>query len=472
MARITRRHALSGSSTAAFAAIPAVRATRHDGQSSPLYGVPCGRAKGIAEGGSLIVVDFASPTGVTVVPQLWGVAMAGTGWKENYESPAWRSAVRALNFQFVRQHLEGLLGSIFPFYNASPNWAAIAPFVKYVRAVFPNAQLQVGGAWFPDYMNGRNGNWRTASAQDINWAVSMWTQLANYLTAQGVTVTYWDGIFNEPDLQGLADTRDTTVSAAVVAAVSSAVFAALRQINPDWIFTGPCTAWWNPAYNAAINQAFPALAYNSFHHYNGAAPDWRNVITGQGVFYGNQPFPTDRRPGLINEYNQDVNGGGPNGSMQAAVWCAVQLMVGAATQNLAIGGYWQVSPDARFPGVTQDGIAYAPMHLLSCAGQHVIGTAVQCSNPGTSPRASVNVYTLACKRGSGFGILLTNYGSRAHSGRITLQNWPGNPTGNGTIEMWQQFGHDRAGTVAILKVERGVIPHITLPETSNTILYT
>jgi hypothetical protein len=157
--------------------------------------------------------------------------------------------------------------------------------------------------------------------------------------------------------------------------------------------------------------------------------------------------------------------------MQAAVWCAVQLMVGAATQNLAIGGYWQISPDARFPGVMQDGIAYAPMHLLSCAGQHVFGTAVKCSNPGIAPRASVNVYTLACKAGSGFGILLTNYGSRAYSGRITLQNWPANPSGNGTVTVWQQFGYDKSGTVTTLKVERGVIPHVTLPGTSNTILY-
>ena len=446
MSQITRRRILSAAgSTVALGAAPS-------------------NAEQAAEGRNLIEVDFASLTGVRVMPQLWGVAMAGTRWRENYLNPVWRAAVRRLDFRFIRQHLEGLLGSIFPAYNASPNWAAITPFVQHVRSVFPNAQLQIGGAWFPSYMNGGNGTWRTASTQDVNWAVSMWSELAKYLTAQGVAVTFWDGVFNEPDLQGLANTRGTTVSSTVVGTVSAAVFDALKRINPNWIFTGPCTAWWDPAYNDAINRAFPEIAYNSFHRYEGPLPDWSKLIIPRGIFYG-------KRPGLLNEYNENVHGGAPNGTMQAAVWCAMQMMVGASTQNLAIGAYWQVSPDDGFPGVMQDGSIRAPMHLLSRAGQHVFGAAVRCSNPGTDPRGAVKVYTLACKSESKFGILLTNYGSRDYSGPVALRNWTGNPSDAGSVTMWQQSGYDSGGATTNLRVERGMTPSITLPGTSNTILY-
>jgi hypothetical protein len=449
MAQITRRRVLSAGSTTAIFGAPVIRSRR---------------AELIGESRNFIEVDFGNPTGVTVMPQLWGVAMAGTGWKENYLNPRWRSAVRGLNFQFVRQHLEGLLGAIFPAYNASPNWAAIEPFVQHVHAVFPNAQLQIGGAWFPNYMNDGNGTWRSASTRDIKWAVAMWTQLAQYLIARGVTVTFWDGVFNEPDLQGLANTHGTTISSEVVGTVSAAVFNALKRINPDWVFTGPCTAWWNPAYNEAINRAFPDLAYNSFHRYAGPVPDWRKLIVPRGIFYG-------KRPGLLNEYNENVHGGPPNGTMQASVWGAVQMMVGVSTQNLAIGAYWQVSPDGGFPGVMDDGSIHAPMHLLSRAGQHVFGTAVQCSNPGSEPSGAVKVYALACKSGSRFGILLTNYGSSTYSGSVALRNWPGNPSGSGSITMWQQSGYESVGTTTSLQAEQGTTPPVTLPGTSNTILY-
>jgi hypothetical protein len=139
------------------------------------------------------------------------------------------------------------------------------------------------------------------------------------------------------------------------------------------------------------------------------------------------------------------------------------------TEEMA--AYWQVSPDAGFPGVMQDGSIHAPMHLLSHAGQHVFGTAVQCSNPGNDPRSEVKIYTLACKSESKFGILLTNYGSRTSSGRISLQNWPGNPSGTGSVTMWQQSGYESRGTTATLKVEGGTTSAVTLPGTSNTILY-
>jgi hypothetical protein len=418
--------------------------------------------------------EFGSPTGVSILPQLWGVSMAGTAWNENYNTPAWVSAVTPLNFQFVRQHIEGLFQSIFSTYNAAPNWSAIAPWVNGFKNVFPNAVLQVGGAWLPNYLNGGNGNWVTANQTDTNWVVSMWTQLIAHLVAAGITVSYVDGVFNEPDIQGLYNISNTTISTGVVASVSAAVFNALAPLYPNLKFTGPCTAWYNPGYINALRNAYPGLAYTSFHFYNpngynNGVPNWNSLINDRTwTTEGNGTIPANA-PGLCNEYGLTLGSGfsgdPANGTQTASVWYAVQGMVAGTLNNTPIQGIWQVSPDGGFQVVDQNGTIHPSAYMLSRAGQFVSGTAVSCTITGS-------VYTLACKRGSSsFGVMLANYSGASVSGTVAFSHWPVNSSGNGTVNMWQQTSSNAAGSTTPVTVATGVTSTITLPSMSVTVLY-
>jgi hypothetical protein len=258
------------------------------------------------------------------------------------------------------------------------------------------------------------------------------------------------------------------------------VFNALAGINSGWKFSGPCTAWWNPGYWQALQSAYSNLSYTSFHFYNPngynfttGVPDWTSLITNAGtIFEGNSPAASSSNLGCMNEYNINGSQAPPNGTMTDAVWCAVMLMVAGTLRNVPIGGYWQVSQDGSFPGVDSSGTIAAPMYLLSKAGQHVAGTAVSCTNPGSNPNGSTNVYTLACKNSSaGFGVLLSNYGTTTQSGTLALSHWPVNSTGNGTVNMWQHSGSNIAGTTSQVSVTAGITSSISLPAMSNTIVY-
>jgi hypothetical protein len=410
---------------------------------------------GPAATSAFITADFGAPTGRAILPQLWGVSMAGTAWTSCYGSASWRSAVAGLNFRFVRQHLEGLFGSIFSSYTATPNWSPLAPFVQYFKAVFPNAMLQLGAGWPPSWCTASG----SASQADISGWVSMWGQLVDYLVAHGITPDIVDGPFNEPNY--------TNVSAQFASAIGGAVFTALHGKYPAMKFSGPCTAGFDQGYNTPLVTAYPGLSYLTFHNYNGynAGAYQLSSLIGDPtfLFWGAQP-PAATRPGLMNEWragmDSSVNSGIPD-----AIYSALCLITCGTKVNIPIAGIWQVAPDGTYPGVMSDGTISPALRLLSRAGQSVSGTAVACNNPS-------NVQTLACKRGTvGLGVLLTNYGSAAASGPIALSHWPVNSTGSGVINMWQQSGSNSAGAITQVTVTAGLTSSITLPANSNTILY-
>jgi hypothetical protein len=440
---------------------------------TPIVTPPPTTGTGPAVSGNFVNADFATAFGVPVLAGAWGVSTggAGDGGFAAFADPALINAFATINPRLWRFNGNLTTRGDSPFFNndGSVNTGTWANIVNNFYKANPTGDSGI--------IIGVNTNGVVGFSDPASYGKAM-GNLARYLRSAKMgngapfPILGFES-HNEPD--GNVDTN-------MLVSYYNPAYAAIKAVDPTLMMFGPVTSYiqggggfsWGTFFNNVLG-----CDGITWHAYLGGYSGGPTGDPGTGIWSttrgtddanaipGAVPAKYRGTSVFLGEYNVDWNCQSiSQGNEVGAVFDALMVMqVIDACPNPMRAAIWDAYADGTC-GIVQPGGGIVPGgYFLGKAGGTVYGPRVACNRPS-------GLITCATMPAPGrITVMAINKGNSL-SGPVALSHWPGNASGSGNVNMWQQsLGAPNGGSSSVA-VTAGMTGSIALPAGSITILYT